>query len=1260
MTISADGTDSLAWACPASNVESSERAREREIAAYLSAASFPPGLQVGFQEKPALNTDATLNALTQLGALRLGCDRAFISLIDRRYQFVVAEVTRSHSLVNMKCAPDDTIAIGVCKINSCDGVCPATMKAFMDETGEWVRTGPHVIANRTRYIINNFKAHPEYKDRPYVTGYPHFTSHLEVPLVSPLGYLLGSYCVVDSKPNDFDHDDLVEVMNEVASAIMAHLENVRIRQSRDRSEQLIQALSAFIRQEPPLQPAEFFRDTSQGETEHVERRADLPCIVESAVDAPSGSSSAKPDNSSRTTSTDGSGRPRPLNLVSSSSIASAPLARSLSSTPDRDNSETPPTTPRDEPGENPMELQLSAATGQTDSGAISPRSSGASASEILEPHGFNSSANIKTTFFRAADTIRRSMDIDGLMFLDAVPSSYVDMPDHPPLDNSLRGPPHNLAEGPFCVAIAKSARGPGGETVTHSAQTQLPELSLQRFIRAYPNGHVFTADELGPIDDSYGVGKQYKSQRKADRENSRLRNDITALFRVLPAAKYVIFLPLWHFQRQCWYAAVLGWIEDATRAVGVADLGLVSAFGNSVMAEVSRLEALAASRAKSDFVSSLSHELRSPLHGIMASSELLRDAISDRSLLSTLDMLDSCATTLLDTFNNLLDHAIVTHSGASETSPISEFRTVDLGALVEEVVEAVTVGQLAAEVLGMQTPPTRRRGPYYPPALTSAEADFKDRPLLITVQIARFPWTFSVNVGAWKRIVMNIFGNAFKYTRAGRIEVGLKVEKRMDSRTGVAADYIAFTVEDTGLGMSSDYLKYRLFTPFSQEDTHAPGMGLGLSIVRQLVSELGGVVSVKSSLGVGTQVDVLVPLGNNLPPSPTIAATTHSADADGQQPLHEHNNSSLAGRTVCLIPPEACAAMIDTEIEITDDIRGWSAGVERAIRANAAAFLGINVVVATKDCPAPKADVYILDCNLPNGKSKLTRDNILHAWDARVVPLVVLCSGSGTPSCVKQQIKKDHGIHLHPPIGPRKLALVLRTALEGDTGVDAFRALVDAQAHDGSSPGHDDSSKTQEPSPASALLPPPGQKELGSSPPLETPRSPETPNDEAALSPDLPSPTQLPTPPPTFTKAYHLLLVDDNPINLKLLEHLLQKLNHTFATAANGFEAVQLFKASLKSSSNQCAQATLKKFDMVFMDISMPVMNGFEAAREIRLLEKEAGVLDSARCKIVALTGLSSEEDKGEAERCGVDLFLTKPVGMGVVKGLLEELNGGR
>jgi signal transduction histidine kinase/CheY-like chemotaxis protein len=695
-----------------------------------------------------------------------------------------------------------------------------------------------------------------------------------------------------------------------------------------------------------------------------------------------------------------------------------------------------------------------------------------------------------------------------------------------------------------------------------------------------------------------------------------LRNDVTALFRVLPAAKYVIFLPFFHFQRSCWYTCAIGWIEDPARAVGVADIGLVSAFGNSVMAEISRLEAVAASRAKSDFVSSLSHELRSPLHGIMASSELIREAISDRSILSLLDLLDSCSQTALDTFENLLDHAIVAHAGHGSAFNSSHMRQVDLGSMVEDVVEAVRAGHLSGNVFHSQTSSGRKRGAYLT-GPTDAAHDLPDRPLLITVQVAKYPWRLTVNVGAWKRIVMNLFGNALKYTNTGRIDVGLNVVKRTD-RMGHPQPYISFTVGDTGSGMSADYLKYHLFTPFLQEDSHAPGVGLGLSIVRKLVSDLGGVVNVKSSLGIGTLVEVLVPLG---------AAVSDSLPADEQQPLHDQF-SGLDGRTVCLVGPDAFAALADTEFEITKEVRSWSEIVENALRAIAGS--GMEVILGTKDCPAPKADLYVLDSSLFGSTVEERRDTILQKCRERASPLVLLCSGSKTSSCVGHGIK-SHDIHLHHPIGPRKLASVFRSALEAKPVGGMVQTRTDEKRYP------DNSAKDQSSSPPRTITPK-GPALLAPQPP-----PPESSSKNMKSVTEIPASTGAQSEVPS-TKSRHLLLVDDNLINISLLTRLVRKLNHTFETASNGLEAVQRYKSSLEGQS--------KRFDIIFMDISMPVMNGFEATREIRQLETKAGL---SRCRVIALTGLSSEVNRSEANASGVDAFYTKPVRMDTIKGILDE-----
>ncbi|KAK4201881.1 putative signal transduction histidine-protein kinase [Triangularia verruculosa] len=1212
-------------------VKSSERARQREIAAYLSAASFPPGLPAAFAEKVTLNSDPILNALTQLGAFRLGCDRAFVSLIDRTYQYVVTEMTRSHSIHDMRCDPGDTVAIGVCKLRNCDGVCPATMKAFMDETGEWVKTGPDIIANRTRYIINDFTTHPDYMHRPYVKNYPFFRSYLEVPLVSPLGYIMGSYCVVDSKPNDFDTDEKVEILNDIASAIMGHLENVRIKQSRDRSEQLIRGLSGFIRHEPPAQRP------SRASALTVPIPSHITSPEEVAGNGRAGDES-KPVARAETVdvqSSDGSQRPEPLNVFSSSSVESAQSALSLSSESRQTPSETPPTTPQEEMNENPMEQHMEAviARANADEPRVSPNPP-APSSETSEAHGngFISSANIKTTFFRAATTIRRSMDMDGLMFLDAVPSSYTDRSDQPTL-SSYSDTPHDHIDGPFCATIVKSCLGPTGENITHSSQTRLPEVSLQRFIRAFPQGKVFTADEFGPIDDSYGPGKRFQSSRQTpDQTTLRLRDDIAALFRVLPAAKYVVFLPLWHFQRECWYAATLGWVEDPTRAIDITDIGLVSAFGNSVMAEVSRLEALAASRAKSDFVSSLSHELRSPLHGIMASSELLRENMSSSPLLPTLDMLDSCATTLLDTFNNLLDHAIVTHAGRDRDirTPTAPLRVVDLGVLVEEVVEAIRIGHLSGNAFHMQSSQLKK-------IAEPVNTTVPDRPLLITVNVAmKTSWKLATNAGAWKRIVMNIFGNALKYTLTGRIEVKLKIVQRLD-KTGKPSEHISFSVQDTGLGMSSDYLKYHLFTPFSQENSHSPGMGLGLSIVQQLVNDLDGMVEVQSSVGIGTCVEVFVPLkGDDL----RSADVTPRALTQPARQSFDMHRQRLNGRTLCLITSGAYGATPSTSMEADKKLRLWTMSVERAIRSNASEALGITVIVPKHGEPLPPADIYVLDTGASNETARKNINDFMVSH-SQLTPLVLLCSGSGPPSCLKSEATRNHALHIHHPVGPRKLASVLYAAVE--TKPPAYTIQL--------------GNTVQAASVAQWATPVPLLRSVSPGPKLERPliaapcAAPPVAEPQAVTSMEARENITSTKPDDTIAAqsqsapVRHLLLVDDNPINIKLLTHVVRKLNHTFLTASNGLEAAQLYKKSLEGQE--------KRFDLVFMDISMPIMNGFEATREIRQMELDAGV---RKAKIVALTGLSSDLSRNEATASGCDMFLTKPVKMNLVREMLNRL----
>lgn len=105
----------------------------------------------------------------------------------------------------------------------------------------------NITANRTRNIIRDFTSEDFYKDRPYVQNWPYFRFYAEVPLYSPSGYVLGSYCVVDNKTRTEFGDEDVAALQEIADSISQHLENIRIVHYNKRGENLVKGLTSFVK-----------------------------------------------------------------------------------------------------------------------------------------------------------------------------------------------------------------------------------------------------------------------------------------------------------------------------------------------------------------------------------------------------------------------------------------------------------------------------------------------------------------------------------------------------------------------------------------------------------------------------------------------------------------------------------------------------------------------------------------------------------------------------------------------------------------------------------------------------------------------------------------------------------------------------------------------------------------------------------------------------------------------------------------------------
>lgn len=200
---------------------------------------------------------------------------------------------------------------------------------------------------------------------------------------------------------------------------------------------------------------------------------------------------------------------------------------------------------------------------------------------------------------------------------------------------------------------------------------------------------------------------------------------------------------------------------------------------------------------------------------------------------------------------------------------------VGLDALVEEVIESVFAGfnfqhisiaQLAKQKTSQHADihanrrmdAMRAMEDLDPSRMASGDVQltFGDVSIFLSID-PRCSWAFYTQPGAIRRIVMNLFGNSLKHTTKGTIRVFLKQtqSKRLSNDR-----LVSIIVADAGNGISQDYLRNELFKPFSQENTLAPGSGLGLSIVKQITSQLHGRIKVSSEVGIGTTVTVILPL----------------------------------------------------------------------------------------------------------------------------------------------------------------------------------------------------------------------------------------------------------------------------------------------------------------------------------------------------------------------------------------------------------------
>ncbi|RAH79983.1 sensor histidine kinase/response regulator [Aspergillus japonicus CBS 114.51] len=1098
-----------------------------------SPADEPDGLS-----KPCSPPDPTLTALSRLGVFQLSCKGAFVASFENGQTHIIAEA-----------------GLSVLRDNEVSVLGLTTLGLRFDK--EEISHSHHPSKDAYN-IIQDISVLTDTESHAFIQQHPRARFYAEVPVCSSSGEVIGTYGAVDIQARPSFGESELAGLREISDSVANHLENVRTARRHLQADRLLTGLTAFSQGQASAQNVNWSsRRKSIASNRISPRSLDVPDIARLSV-----SSTATRQISPS------SGRQRD-NAQESSFFQRRP-----SSTPK---------------AASPWEQSQTPRKRSDDTNKL-----------VIVPEYTATSEKTSQLFTRASALLQESMELDGVIFVDASrtnsrSSSTASVGDWDMLSRdsdlgmSSRSPSlssHGQWAERSCETLGLATSDRVNESTASSLRPALTEGLFHDLFNACPYGEIFNPPQSTTLSPPNLLNRRNSQSRKES--DVTLRQSVeTRLAQTYPEARSFIFLPLWNWNKSRWLAGTLIWTCDGERLFDQDDLHFLKVFGDSVICKYCQLDWTATEKSKSDLLSSVSHELRSPLHGMLTSTELLQSTGLESAQQDMVTMIETCGLTLLDTVNHLLDftkinNLTLAHKKGANGSALDNLKTdFDLDILIEDVADSLYVGHRslinASKIAGryLQTGTSMTSG-----ATKTNNPD----DLSVIIQIEDLgSWNIQSLSGGWRRIVMNILGNAFKFTRSGYIEISLA--KKVHRAAGSKKVFAHFSVKDTGSGISPEFLEHQLFTPFAQENILTEGVGLGLSVVNQVVTYLGGEVEVKSTVGVGTQFDVYVPLDfvaeTFAPSEPFPSSITRvslvglNAYADLRQApdglLRPEAKRKLALRSalsnVLLSQPGWMLSFADSVDKASGDIGVIEESALKALHEKGGTRLKFNTVIVIGE----------------QGVS---------------IPPDLTLEGSDV-------------IYIPQPIGPRKIVQALQRVNEARLQAPLAEQDYIIGPFSGAQRGRSLSD-------AFALA------KGSESPPVVR-------ENVSEFAPDMSRKSRQNDP--------HVLIVDDNDINVKVLTTFMRKIGCSYETATDGLIALEKFKASTKH------------FDYILMDISMPVMDGIESSSKMREFEEENS---RPRTAIMAVTGVASSEMQQQAFAAGIDDYLVKPLSLHDLKRIMN------